>query len=68
MHKIEEKLPSIGQIVIAYCPNDKYYFARYLRTLTWTGYKLKFVNIASKGLWHDDVIGWNRVPDKKETL
>lgn len=29
----------------------------------------RFVNLLSNaGLWHDDVVGWNRIPCRSETL
>lgn len=68
MNLVEDKLPEIGQLVIAYKDGNAYYFAKYGKVLTWKGYKLKFVNLMSNGLWHDDVVGWNRIPTREENL
>ena len=68
MHKFPEETPKKGQLVIAYCKSGSFYFARYTKALTWGGYKLKFVNINSNGLWHNDVIGWNNIPKETDTL
>jgi len=61
--------PKVGSIVIAYCATGHWYPARYRKVLSWTGYKMKYVNLLSKaGLWHDDIVGWNRLPTEEETL
>ena len=68
MNKIEEITPSYGQVVVAYLPDDNFFFARYTWVWTWKGKRLKFVNLSSKGFWKDDVIGWNRIPVGSETI
>jgi len=68
MRKIEEELPVPGQAVVAYCASGGLYIARYQRVWTWTGRKYQFVNIQSHGMWYNDVIGWNRIPQKEDTF
>jgi len=68
MRKVEEELPRAGSVVVAYCESGGLYIARYERVLTWTGRKYKFVNIQSRGMWHNDVIGWNRIPREEDTF
>lgn len=63
-----EDLPQDGQLIIAYKSDNTWYPARYKKVLTWKGYKYKFVNLLSSGFWHDDVVGWNRIPHRTETL
>lgn len=67
MNLVTDKLPEPNQVVIAYCPDNVYYFARYRKALTWRGNKFKFVNLMSKGFWNDDVIGWNSLPTRDNT-
>ena len=66
--KTIDELPKLNEIVIAYKADGSYYFARYGKVLTWKGYKLKFINILSKGFWHDDVVGWNHIPSREQTI
>jgi len=68
MKLIEEELPQPEQTVIAYKSDSSYYFAVYRKVLTWKGYKFKFVNLMSKGFWHDDVVGWNSIPRRDQTI
>lgn len=60
--------PSNNQVVIAYLSDGGGMLCQYRRVLTWTGWKYKFVNLRSKGLWADNVVGWNRIPRREETL
>ena len=68
MINVEDKLPQPGQIVIAYFDNGNFIISRFTKVLTWKGRRLKFVNMASKGLWSDNVVGWNRLPTMDETI
>lgn len=68
MRLIEEELPNPEQNIIAYKADGTYYIATYRKTLTWKGNKFKFVNLMSKGLWHDDVVGWNNIPGRDKTI
>lgn len=68
MNKVEDKMPVKGQLVIAYTEDGSYYLARYTTALTWAGRKLKFINMNSNGFWHNDVVGWNRLPMQEDTL
>lgn len=68
MRKVSEELPKNNQVVVAYCESGGLYIAQYERVLTWTGWKHKFVNIQSRGSWHNDVIGWNRIPREEDTF
>jgi hypothetical protein len=67
MHLLSENdLPKLNQVVIAYTP-DALYVACYEKVLTWKGVKFKFVNV-DKGLWRNDVVGWNKIPTREQTI
>ena len=68
MRKIEEELPDKGTIVVAYCESGGFYIARKHWVLTWTGWKYRFMNVQSNGRWHNDVIGWNKIPRAEDTF
>lgn len=68
MRLVEAELPSVGQNVIAYKADGTYYFASYDKVLTWKGRVFKFVNLMSRGFWHDDVVGWNAIPSRDKTI
>ena len=68
MRDVNVEVPRDGQAVVAYTKSGGLYIARYEKVLTWTGRKYKFVNIQSRGMWYDDVIGWNRIPQEKDTF
>jgi hypothetical protein len=68
MRNVTEELPEKNCVVVAYCKSGGMYIARYEKVLTWTGWKFKFINLMSNGLWHNDVIGWNRLPKFTETI
>ncbi len=68
MHLVDEKLPNEGDVIIAYTSENSHYFSKYKKVLTWNGYKLKFVNLMSHGMWFDNVVGWNNIPVREETF
>ena len=56
-----DKSPRENQLVITY--NGKgCKVCIYQKALTWKGYKMKFVNTASKGFWDDEVTYWMPFP------
>lgn len=69
MRMIDVELPKDNENVIAYKADNSYYLAKYCQALTWKGRKFKFVNLlSSNGFWHDDVVGWNKIPSREETI
>lgn len=59
--KVNDKLPETGELVITWNGLD-FKICRYEKAFTWKGYKLKFVNIMSKGFWDDNVTHWMKFP------
>ena len=68
MHKFPEEVPKKDELVIAYIKGGGFILSRYSNALTWSGRKMKFINLMSNGFWRDDVIGWNRVPKTSDTI
>ncbi len=68
MHKFPEEKPKENLSVIAYTKNGGIYLANYRKSLTWSGYKMQFINTLSRGFAIDQVIGWNRIPQTTDTL
>lgn len=68
---ITDTKPAEDQVVIVYLKEGGYSIAKYSKDLTWSGYKMKFINLLSKGhMWfaEENVLGWNRIPTSNETI
>jgi hypothetical protein len=58
---INKKLPDPNVTIITWNGLDMKICA-YRKVFTWKGYKMKFVNIFSRGFWDDDVTHWMYFP------
>jgi len=63
MIKVTDRLPKRGQVVIAYAEDGTYFFARYDKVLTWSGFQIKFLDLMSRGTFRNDIVGWLPIPN-----
>lgn len=62
---IKDELPNENRLLITWSDKtSSYRICRYMKALTWKGYKYKFVNVNSKGvyMWDEDATHWTYFP------
>ncbi len=65
---INERLPEYGQVIIGYCKDGTWSIYEYKKTLTWHGFKVLFINVFNHFFDDGELVGWNRIPTRDETI